>query len=222
MQQLDRPTAADSRPSAAERAYATIRERILDGDIPGGTLISEGELATDLAMSRTPVREAFLRLQAEGWMRLYPKRGALVRAVEPAEIADIVEARHLIESDAARRATARASTAEQLVATLEGLLEAQREAAHDEDLSTFAQADLAFHQAVVEAGGNSILADVYRSLHDRQRRMTARSVRSRRDRMALVVEQHAELVRLVAAQDSPAYATALLAHMRDIHQDLLR
>lgn len=208
-------------PSAAERAYTTIRERILDGDIPGGTLVSEGELAADLGMSRTPVREAFLRLQAEGWMRLYPKRGALVRAVEPGEILEVIEARHLIESDAASRVTRRASTAEELADTLGRLLETQREAADADDVSAFAQADLAFHQAVVEAGGNSILAGVYRSLHDRHRRMTTRAVRSRKDRVARVLSQHADLVRLIDGQDDVGYAAALRAHMHDIHQDLL-
>ncbi|NKS66646.1 GntR family transcriptional regulator, partial [Rhodococcus hoagii] len=51
---------------------------ILSGALPGGELISEGEIASRMGSSRTPVREAFLRLEAEGWMRLYPKRGALI------------------------------------------------------------------------------------------------------------------------------------------------
>ena len=66
--------------SAADAAYAKVKERILDGDLAGGTMVSEGTIADELGMSRTPVREAFLRLQVEGWMRLYPKRGALIRA----------------------------------------------------------------------------------------------------------------------------------------------
>ena len=68
--------------SAADAVYREVKGRILDGSIAGGALISEGEISELLDVSRTPVREAFVRLQAEGWMTLYPKRGALVRAVE--------------------------------------------------------------------------------------------------------------------------------------------
>ncbi|WP_223286039.1 GntR family transcriptional regulator [Kocuria atrinae] len=61
--------------NAAERAYAHAKARILTGELDG-ELLSEGIVADELGVSRTPVREAFLRLQAEGLMRLYPKRGA--------------------------------------------------------------------------------------------------------------------------------------------------
>ena len=88
--------------SAADAVYREVKGCILDGSIAGGALISEGEISELLDVSRTPVREAFVRLQAEGWMTLYPKRGALVRAVEPREVRDVVEARIAVESRAAR------------------------------------------------------------------------------------------------------------------------
>jgi len=64
--------------SATERVYGHTKSRVLDGTFPGGSLITEGEISEAVGVSRTPVREAFLRLQAEGLLRLYPKRGALV------------------------------------------------------------------------------------------------------------------------------------------------
>ena len=63
-------------------------------------MVSEGDVAGELAMSRTPVREAFLRLAAEGWLRLFPKRGALVVPVAPGEAEAVVDARLLLESHA--------------------------------------------------------------------------------------------------------------------------
>src|SRR4051812_50188386 len=86
--------------SAKERAYRDTKARILDGSLPGGDLITEGQVADALAMSRTPVREAFLRLEAEGLLRLFPKRGALVVAVSPAEVEAVLEARELVEGHA--------------------------------------------------------------------------------------------------------------------------
>lgn len=80
-------------PSAAERAYRHLKRAILEQVHPGGSLISEGEIAEAAGVSRTPVREALLRLEAEGLVALYPKRGALVRPVSAREITDVVEAR---------------------------------------------------------------------------------------------------------------------------------
>src|ERR1700712_4805388 len=87
--------------NAADIAYEHMKEQIVLGTLAGGEMISEGEVATELSISRTPVREAFLRLQAEGWMRLYPKRGALIVAVTPDEIDDVLAARQLVEGNAA-------------------------------------------------------------------------------------------------------------------------
>ena len=58
-----------------------VKQQILGGGYPGGALISEGEVSAAVGVSRTPVREAFLRLEVEGLLRLYPKRGALVTPV---------------------------------------------------------------------------------------------------------------------------------------------
>src|SRR6185437_11934747 len=63
---------------AAERVYAYVKAAILDRTYPGGELLTEGELATAVGVSRTPVREALLRLEESGLVKLYPKKGALV------------------------------------------------------------------------------------------------------------------------------------------------
>src|ERR671922_479283 len=83
--------------SATERAYGHTKARVLDGTYPGGALITEGEVSEAVGVSRTPVREAFLRLQAEGFLRLYPKKGALIVPVSAREIDDVMETRGMIE-----------------------------------------------------------------------------------------------------------------------------
>lgn len=208
--------------SAADRAHAVLHERILDGTLAGGTLISEGQIADELGVSRTPVREAFLRLQAEGWMDLFPKRGALVRPVQPGEIAEVVEARQVIESAAVAKVVRHGDDAARLAAHLREVVAAQDRAAAAGDLTAFARADVDFHQGIVDAGDNSILREVYRTLRDRQHRMTARSVRARDGQLQAIVAQHTALAALVADQDAAGFAEALGAHMNDIHRDLLR
>ncbi|KTR67359.1 GntR family transcriptional regulator, partial [Rothia kristinae] len=110
--------------SAADLVYQHVKTRILEHDLEGGELISEGEIAAALEVSRTPVREGFIRLQTEGWMTLYPKRGALIRQVGPHEIRDVVQARIMVESHAVRQIVA-AGEQEQVAAELAEILDRQ-------------------------------------------------------------------------------------------------
>src|SRR4029079_17067373 len=101
------PSSTPDRPSvqsAAQRAYAHVKERLLDGRFPGGTLLSENALARELGISRTPLRQAFGQLEAEGLVELYPRRGALVVPISASEADDVHGPRELIECHCARRA----------------------------------------------------------------------------------------------------------------------
>lgn len=207
--------------SAADVAHTHLRAQILDGILTGGTMLSEGSVAEELGMSRTPVREAFLRLQTEGWLRLYPKRGALVVETQPHERDDIVAARVLIESDAVLRIALDARARVELARKLREILARQRRAASSEDLHALAATDAEFHAAIVDAGANSLLSAFFSSLRDRQRRMTARSLWRRADRVERVLSEHAELASLIANGDSDAFRTELTSHIRRTHRELL-
>ena len=137
-------------------------------------------MAEALAMSRTPVREAFLRLEAEGLLRLFPKRGALVVAVSPAEVEAVLEARELVEGHALAKLCA-ASEAERaaVVVRLRQVLGEQRVAGDAGDETAFAEGDRRFHTALVESAGNPILTELYDSLRDRQLRMNLGSMIAR-------------------------------------------
>src|SRR5277367_1146248 len=95
------------RVAAKDRAHDYVKRQVLTGAFPGGELISEGEVAAALGMSRTPVREAFLRLEAEGLLRLYPQRGALVVPVSAEESRSVIEARMILEKFAVGKLVAR-------------------------------------------------------------------------------------------------------------------
>src|SRR6201991_4935680 len=123
--------------SASELAYRDVKARILDGSLPGGELISEGEVAEALGMSRTPVRAAFGQLEAEGLLRLYPKRGALVVPVSAQETEAVMETRWVIERYAIERVIPRpGDLPQQLLAAVD---------AHEQlEGSEFVNADRAF------------------------------------------------------------------------------
>lgn len=195
--------------TAAERAYAATKERILDGRFGGGELISEGDVAALVGLSRTPVREAFLRLEAEGLLRLYPKRGALVVPVSSAEVEDVIDTRLLVERHAIER-IGRASAA--LVAELEAEISAQERLAADGDARGFVESDRRFHRLLVAATGNAILVALHDSLRDRQARMGLTALSADDERGAEIVAEHRALAMAVAAGD-PGAPDLLTAHL---------
>lgn len=189
----------------------------MSGELPGGELISEGQIAARTGTSRTPVREAFLRLAAEGWMRLYPKRGALIVPVAPDEAQHLVDARRLVETGSldAFAADDRARTS--ATALMRESLDRQRALAAAGDALGFAAEDADFHTIVVTHGDNPLLSTFYSGLRDRQRRMTATSVARSADVSQSIIDDHARLTDLVEQGDVAGYDAALVDHMAATH-----
>lgn len=208
-------------PSAADAAYAATKAALLDGDFPAGSMLSEGDVATRLGISRTPVREAFLRLQVEGWLRLYPKRGALVVPPEPGEARDVLDARVLVETSGVRAASSTQAEADALARAMQARLDEQHSAHATDDLQAFAEHDLAFHRAIVEAGGNLLLLGFQDSLADHERRMSTRSLWRRKDSSQLVLAQHAGLIDAVTRRDPALFEQRLREHLTTVHRRLL-
>ncbi|TIC79138.1 GntR family transcriptional regulator [Nocardioides sp. GY 10127] len=207
---------------AAERAYRAVKQAILSGESPGGRLLSEAEVGTQLGLSRTPVHEAFLRLQAEGLLDLLPRRGAVVVPVAPGEARDVLEVRRALETAAVRRlAEAAAAEREALDARLAALLADQRSLAAEQDVAAFAQADAAFHVALLEASGNTVALRLYATLADRQQRMTIGSVGRRPEHLATLVDEHRTLAALVLAGDVDGFDDAVTTHLGRTHAVLL-
>jgi DNA-binding GntR family transcriptional regulator len=196
--------------SAATRAYDHLKRAVLDGTHPGGTLLTEGEVAEQLGVSRTPVREALLRLEAEGLVRLYPKKGALVVPVSAQEAHDVVEARALIEEWAAGRAWARR---DEIVPQLEPLLEEMRRARVAEAFLDFTTADRSFHECVVAAAGNDVLTRSYRGLRERQLCISTAVMRMSRARMDAAVRDHQHLLEALRGGSRAQFLTLTRAHL---------
>ena len=204
---------AERPPAAKDRAYAYVKERILDGAYPGGELLSEGEVAEALHVSRTPVREAFLLLEAEGLMRLYPKRGALVVPVSPGEVRDLMDTRLLVERDAARRVARDAANRDRVATTLQELVDRQQEALDRGDVPAFVQADREFHHAIVAASGNAILTRLSDSLRDRQRRIVATTVARDPALIRRFLDEHRAICDAIGAGDARAAGRLMEAHL---------
>ena len=123
-------------------------------------------------MSRTPVREALLRLEAEGMVRLLPKRGALVLPVSVQEWRDVLATRLLVESHSAATVVV-AGRGPALADVLDVHLDRFRAAAAAKTFVDYVAADRDFHATIVAGAGNAILTRLYGTLRDRQLRMGA-------------------------------------------------
>jgi DNA-binding GntR family transcriptional regulator len=201
------------RVAAKDRAHDYVKRQVLTGAFPGGELISEGEVAAALGMSRTPVREAFLRLEAEGLLRLYPQRGALVVPVSSGESRAVIEARLVLEQFAVRKvigrgAAVRASVFERLSAELQR----QRDAVAQSDWDEFSDADRAFHDVILQESGNAIVAGFYSSLRDRQMRMN-RELVMHEERITTILEEHRVIAEAVRDGDLQRTDEALRIHL---------
>ncbi|WP_031072067.1 GntR family transcriptional regulator [Streptomyces sp. NRRL S-118] len=199
-----------SAPAAADRVYTHVKQAVLDRRYQGGTLLTEGELAEAVGVSRTPVREALLKLEMEGLLKLYPKKGALVLAVSAQEIADVVETRLLVEEFAVRRAVPASA---RLIERLEALLEEQRRHAENGDLAAVAVTDRGFHAEIVRHAGNEILSRLYDQMRDRQLRMGVAVMEAHPDRIAKNIAEHAEILGALRAGDAEGAAQCVHRHV---------
>lgn len=197
-------------PPAAERVYVHVKQGVLERRYEGGTLLTEGELADAAGVSRTPVREALLRLEAEGLIRLYPKKGALVLPVSAQEIADVVETRLLVEEHAVRKAV---PAPPGLIERLEALLARQKEQAAAGDLTAASVTDRCFHAEIVRSGGNEILSRLYDQLRDRQLRMGVAVMHSHPDRITKSLSEHQEILEALRSGDPEAAAGVVNRHV---------
>jgi DNA-binding GntR family transcriptional regulator len=207
--------AKDSRPGTAkDRALDYVKTQVLTGAFPGGELISEGDIASALGMSRTPVREAFLRMEAEGLLRLYPQRGALVVPVSPDEVRSVIEARLVLEQFATRKVVGRGLAACAAVfERLSGALARQRDAAAAADWPEFVDADRAFHTITLDESGNGMLSDFYSSLRDRQMRMIGESSLREPARVTTILHEHLGIAEALRDGDLPGALQAVQTHL---------
>jgi DNA-binding GntR family transcriptional regulator len=206
--------------TAKDRAYAFTKERVLDSTYAGGDLITEGEVADALGMSRTPVREAFLRLEGEGLLRLYPKRGALVVPVSVGEVEAVMETRMLVERFALDKVLA-AGPAETVARRLEEAIAQQEERRAAGDADGFVAVDREFHTTFVTAAGNPIVTGLYDTLRDRQQRMIITSLLIDAERSASILVEHRALTEAIRSGDLERAQEVLTAHLRGT-LDLLR
>jgi DNA-binding GntR family transcriptional regulator len=186
-----------------------IVERILDGTYGPGERIVESAVAAEFGVSQAPVREALRDLEAMRFIESQPHRGARVREVSIEELGQIYPVRAALEEVAGREAATRISE-EQLGALAEELA-GMRRAATDGDLHALMVHDTRFHEIIVEASGNQVLLDVWRSLRVEARSLVS-ALTSHSDLHA-IAELHRPVLQAVQFRDPDLVGKEMRAHI---------
>jgi DNA-binding GntR family transcriptional regulator len=206
-----RSSARPPRANSAQRAYDFAKWAILNAVYPAGSRLTISSLAGELGLSRAPVREAVLRLEAEGLVEVEPGRGAVVTTFSPQEVEDVLEARTVVENYTAARSF---ENREKFLPDLLGAHEETKRRRREQDTAGFTAADRRFHEIIVDGAGNAVLSEMYRSLRERQSLFTSTAVRGRADRMDAAIAEHGGIIECLQGDDEDAFIDVVNAHLR--------
>lgn len=215
---LDPPTVSRSAPLAPQ-IYASIRHAITASRLVPGDGLNELDIAARLGVSRTPVREALLRLQREGLVDIRPQAGTYVAAIDRHRVEEGMVVREALETCAAEEAARRITPAQ--IADLTAATNQMQTAARIADAAGFVTADDAFHAAILEASGYrgipTIIDEVNGHL-DRIRSMSG----ERPQRMPEAVAEHRRIIDALQSGDPAASGNALRHHLQTAWKTIRR
>ena len=200
-------------------AYGQLKEEIRSNRFPPGGMLTEPEIAIRLGMSRTPVREALIRLESEGLVQLIPRRGAKILPIRAEDMREIYEILTALEPEAAANLASR-TLATDLISPLDNATSEMEEALKMNDLDRWADADDRFHQMLLEINGNHRLIGFVSSLYDQAHR--ARMVTLRlRNWPVKSTEEHRQIVEFLRAGNADLVRDAFRKHRIRAMDELL-
>lgn len=195
--------------SMAEQTYQRISEKIIAGDYPAGHRLREREVSEDLAISRVPIREALPALEADGFIDIYPRRGAVVRAFTLKDVEELFDVRLNLEVFAARKAAevmANGGTSQRLPE----LLAAAESATAADDFHGISSFNAQIHAEIIALSGNSLLEKTLRPVLGKLRWLFA--LTSQRDPQSQY-DEHKALAEAIHAGKPELAAALAYAHI---------
>jgi DNA-binding GntR family transcriptional regulator len=193
----------------ADRAYVALRDVIVSLNIyeqPADVRLDERQLAQDLGISRTPVREAMAQLEREGFVRSVPRRGVYVVRKTKHEVIELITAWAALESMAARLITQNAGNAE--IAKLRAMFATFENGTLHAKLDEYSEVNIEFHQTIIRMSHNRVLIDLAENLFTHMR-MIRRKTIGEKDRADRSIHDHMNIIEALEARDT-ARAEALV------------
>lgn len=203
--------------SRRSQAYRLLRRSIVSGKIPAGTRLVASQLAEQLGISRTPLREALQLLEKEGFVRRLPTGIVEVVALSREEVEEVFAIRAVLEGLVARYAALRATREE--IATVESLLNEISKAVQKSDYEAVDIKGAEFHALIQQAARLPLAGKQLENMRDHINRYRAQSI-PRRGRGRSAVEEHAEIVKYIKARNGEAAEEAMKRHIRNAWQTI--
>jgi DNA-binding GntR family transcriptional regulator len=203
--------------TASAKIYSDLRIELVSLQRRPGEPISEAEIALSYGVSRTPVREAILKLSDEGLLEIFPQSGIFVSRIPVAALPEAIIIRKALEETTARLAAERATSSQ--ILALHSILERQREANAAQDGDAFHQADEMFHATIAGVAGYPGIWTLIQQVKvhvDRYRRLTL----PQQGRIAQAIREHEAVLAAIEARDPPAAKIAMEFHLERLLRDI--
>lgn len=211
------PIKLDNYKPLREMVFESLREAIIQGRLKPGERLMEIQLAEEMGVSRTPVREAIRKLELEGFVVMVPRKGAYVADISVKDIADVFEVRAALEGLAAGLAAERITT-EELEELDRALTKTYEVSKHD--LNAIVETDTNFHALIYRASRNERLVQIISNLADQIQRFRATSL-AQPGRTKLAIEEHAKIVDAISDRNVELAQTLAREHIELAEQTLL-
>ncbi|MGV3571732.1 MAG: GntR family transcriptional regulator [Ramlibacter sp.] len=201
-----------------EQVTQRLRQMLVEGQIPPGAKLNERELAEQLSVSRTPLREAIKMLAAEGLVELLPNRGAIAVSLRESDVLDTFEVMAGLEAMSGELAAQRITDTE--LAEIRAMHYEMLAAYTRQDLSTYYSINARIHRAINAAARNPVLATVYNQVNARLQALRFRSNQDG-EKWKRAVKEHEKMIEALAARDAVAMREVLAAHLRNKRDTVL-
>jgi len=195
-----------------DMAYQTIKASILEGKLISGEMYSELDLAKSFGISRTPVREAFLKLAAENLIIFHSRKGISVNYFSKEDIENIFELRQAIEEAAANKIVGNLSKGQ--ILSIQETIKQQEACIKDKDYdeNLFLEFDRKFHLFFVEISGNRFMVQTYNNIRD-YITIPAREALRKKGRAQEVLGEHKAIVEALSGRDAERTKEAIKIHL---------
>lgn len=211
--------AAKGAASLREQAYAQIKQRIIACDLRPGDAINEAQLTQLLGLGRTPVHQALHRLEMEGMVTILPRKGVMVTPISLNDILDMIEVRVCNEQLCVKLALERAQESDFLA--MRQIIERTPALLQRRDVNGLMEVDLQFHLAISAAARNRVLAELLRSLHEKQARFWFLTL-SEMHHSERIYDEHMQILTAMENRDSDAAMQAIHHHIDDFRRAITR
>lgn len=212
------PIKLDNYKPLRELVFEALREAIINARLKPGERLMEIQLADELGVSRTPVREAIRKLELEGFVVMIPRKGAYVADISLKEIADVFEIRSALEGLAAELAAERATEDE--IEQMERFLVELADMIERKALDGIVETDTRFHEALYASSRNERLSQILNLLREQIQRFRTRTM-THPARMRVALEEHRGMVEALAARDGELARRLAQEHIQSAENSLM-